>query len=93
MFIFIVGENQPLDENSKRNPLKSLVRIIEKSSQLSQQAQQAWEEQTEALNLKLKDKIREATIKLNNIDAELMNAELLEMQLLDMIPTGEFHKN
>lgn len=85
MFIVFVGNNQSLDDDSRRNPLKALVKVIESESQLCKQAEQAWHEQGEAMNLKLKDKIREATIKLRSIENKLLNSQMNEIQLLDMI--------
>lgn len=87
MFIIIMGGGQPLDENSKRNPMKALVLAIEKAAELRKQAEQAWEEQNQAINLKLRDKVEEATAKLDACDMELMNAEMRQHQLLNIVPT------
>jgi hypothetical protein len=92
MFILILGNS--LDENSKNNPLLALVRIVEKNEQLKKQAEQAWNEQSEAINLKLKDKIRESTLKLNKVEMELMTLHATEMELMDIVPIEvDFRKN
>jgi hypothetical protein len=86
MYIFIVGENQPLDENSKNNPLKALVRLIEQSAEYKKKAEQAWEEQTQAMNLRLKKKTIQAAHKVDLYDNKLMEAEMKQMQVIKLVP-------
>lgn len=85
MFILFV-DNNSIDDESRKNPLKALVKVIEQEKQLFKQAEELFYQQSEAMNLKLKDKIRETTLALMSVEHKIANSQISEMQLLDLLP-------
>jgi len=84
--MFIIFVDNSIDDESRKNPLKALVKVIEQEKQLFKQAEELFYQQSEAMNLKLKDKIRETTLALMNVEHKIANSQVSEMQLLDLLP-------
>jgi hypothetical protein len=84
--MFILFSSNNIDDESRKNPLKALVKVIEQEKQLFKQAEELFYQQSEAMNLKLKDKIRETTLALMNVEYKIANSQVSEMQLIDLLP-------
>jgi hypothetical protein len=93
MFILVIGGGAPLDDDSKKNPLRALVRSIETANKKDKEAEEVFLQQSEAMNLKLKAKIRETSLRLRQLDQEIYDEEIKQMQLLDLLPKVEFQDN